>query len=146
MSLLDAARHRLHVLLRPRDYEREIREEFEFHLAMDAMQREHAGRGDLSADDARWAARRRFGNLTSLHAETRHMAGLGFLDMARQDAAFALRTFRRAPGFTTIAVLTLAIGIGANTAIFSAVNAMLLRPLPFQEPERLMQVNLTVPP
>ena len=73
------------------------------------------------------------------------MAGLGFFDTARQDVRFALRSFLRTPGFTTVAVLTLAVGIGANTAIFSAVNAMLLRPLPFKEPDRLMRVNLTIP-
>jgi hypothetical protein len=66
-------------------------------------------------------------------------------DAIAQDARFALRTFRRSPTLTAVAVLTLAIGIGANTAIFSAVDALLLRPLPFPNPEQLMQVSLTVP-
>jgi predicted permease len=73
------------------------------------------------------------------------MAGLGLFDMARQDVRFALRSFLRTPGFTLVAVLTLAIGIGGTTAIFSAVNALLLRPLPFREPDRLMMVSLTTP-
>ncbi len=69
-----------------------------------------------------------------------------WLDPLRQDVRFALRTFRRTPAFTAIAVVTLALGIGANTAIFSGVNALLLRPLPFPEPGRLMNLTLTVPP
>jgi predicted permease len=145
MSLVDVIRYRLRVLLRPGRHASELDEEIGFHLSLEAMQREHAARGRLTTSDARWAARRRFGNLTITKEEARHMAGLGFFDTARQDVTFALRSFLRTPGFTAVAVLTLAVGIGANTAIFSAVNAMLLRPLPFREPERLMQVSLTVP-
>jgi putative ABC transport system permease protein len=145
MSFVDGLRHQLRALAGTRQYARELDEEMHFHLSLDAMQREHAARGTLSAADARFAARRRFGNLTSLTEETRAMAGLSFLDGVLQDARFAMRTFRRAPTFTAVAVLTLAIGIGANTAIFSAVNALLLRPLPFRSPERLMRVGLTVP-
>jgi predicted permease len=145
MSRLDSLRYRLRVLLGPERYGRELDEEIEFHLSLEAMQREHAARGALSAAEARFAARRRFGNLTTHKEEARQMAGLGFLDVVRQDVRFALRSFARTPAFTAVAVLTLAIGIGANTAIFSAVNALLLRPLPFREPDRLMQVGLTVP-
>ena len=145
MSLLHALRHRLRVVLRQDRYARELEEELQFHLSLEAMQQQHAGRGRLSPIDAHHAARRRFGNTTRYAEETRAMAGLGFFDVVRQDARFALRSFRRAPVFTAVAVLTLAIGIGANTAIFSAVNAVLLRPLPFPEPERLMRVTMVFP-
>jgi putative ABC transport system permease protein len=145
MSFLDALGHRLGVLLRPRAFDDEMEEEMRFHLTLEAMQRESASRGTLSTSDARLAARRRFGNTTYIKEERRRMTGLGFFDLARQDLRFALRSFRRTPGFTVGAVLTLAIGIGANTAIFSAVNAMLFRPLPFREPERLMEVGLVTP-
>ncbi len=145
MSFLHALRHRLRVLFRPGRYQRELDEERRFHLSLDAMQQEHAGAGRLSPAAAEFAARRRFGNTTYLNEETRRMSGLGFFDVLGQDLRFALKSFLRTPGFTTVAVLTLAIGIGANAAIFSAVDALLLRPLPFREPERLMKVSLTVP-
>ncbi len=142
MSFLDGLRHRLRTLVRGSRYERELNEELEFHLSLDEMQAEHRG---LAGDEARVFARRRFGNVTYLKEETRRMAGFSLIDAARQDLRFAIRTLRRAPGFTLTAVLTLAIGIGANTAIFSAVNTLLLRPLPFREPDRLMQITLVTP-
>ena len=146
MSLLDGLRHQLRVLTGSRQYARELSDEMHFHLALETMQREHAARGALTTGDARAAARRRFGNLTSLTEESRTMAGLSFFDAIARDARFAMRTFHRSPTFTAVAVLTLAVGIGANTAIFSAVDALLLRPLPYAHPEQLMKVSLVVPP
>jgi len=145
MSFLDALKFRLRAITRPGEHARELSEEMDFHLGRDAAQLAHDAAAPADEDEARWAARRRFGNRTWLAEEARRMSGIGWLDVLGQDLRFALRTFRRAPGFTAVAVVTLALGIGANTAIFSAVDALLLRPLPFREPGRLMSVSLTVP-
>src|SRR5213078_4056484 len=82
MSFLDGLRHRLSVLRKPRSYDRELEEELRFHLSLEAMQQEYAGRGALSASDACARARRRFGNPTYHKEETRQISGLGFFDMA----------------------------------------------------------------
>src|SRR5688572_11317935 len=145
MSFLNGLGHRLRVLFQRDRYERELDDELRFHLELDAAQHAHAAHGSLTDDDARLIARRRFGNISYHKEEVRQMTGLGFVDMLRQDVRFALRTFRRTIPFTAVAVLTLAVGIGANTAIFSAVDAMLLRPLPFPEPDRLMKLSMVVP-
>jgi putative ABC transport system permease protein len=137
MSLLHALRHRLRTLLRPGAYARELREEMDLHLSLDAMDQ---AQGPRVAGEAPYAARRRFGNTTRYTEETREMSGLGFFDMLRQDGRFALRTFRHAPMFTAVAVLTIALGIGATAAIFSVVDGVILKPLPYPEAERIVQV------
>jgi len=145
MSMLDAVRYRLRALLRRSEYEREMADEMRFHLELDARMLRHDAHGALAPDDAALAARRKFGNITRWKEETRAMAGLGFFDVMRQDVSFALRSFRRTPAFCAVVIATLAIGIGANTAIFSAVYAVILRELPFREPDRLMTVHLVSP-
>lgn len=146
MSFFDSLRYRLRVFSRPRAHESELAEEVDFHVGLETMQREHAAHGELSHEEAVSAARRRFGNKTYYQEESRRESGLAFFDVLAQDVRFALRSFRRTPSFTAIAIATLAIGIGANTAIFSAVNTLLLTPLPFRSPDRLMSVSLTIPP
>ena len=122
--------------------ERELAREVASHLEL--LEEEHRRRG-LTPDDARLAARRAMGSvaLTSdLHRDAR---SLGWLEDVLNDVKHSFRSLRRAPAFTAVAVLTLALGIGANTAIFTVVNAVLLRPLPFENADRLVRVVMTIP-
>ena len=124
----------------------EVDDELEFHLAM--RQRELMARG-LGEEQARRAALERFGNYTQArrtcraigHQREQRMRLLQHLSELRQDAAFAIRQFVATPGFSLVALATLALGIGATTAIFSTVHAVLLEPLPLPQPERIVVVN-----
>src|SRR3954468_3879427 len=137
MSFFHAVRHRLSVVVRGDRYGRELADEMHFHLALDA---EHDERTGLSPRAARDAACRGFGNVTYLHEETRRQTSLALFDDIGQDLRYAIRAFRRSPGFTLAATLTLALGIGATTAIFSVVDGVLLRSLPYRDAHRI--VNL----
>ena len=120
-----------------RHLDRDFEQELESHLAM--LTDENIRRG-MSPDEARRAARLRLGNPAQLRESHHDLRTLPFLESLVADIRFAFRMLRKNPGFTAVAVLTLALGIGANTAIFSVVYGVLFRPLPFPEPNRIVQL------
>jgi predicted permease len=118
---------------RDADLERELRSDLE-------LEEEEQREGGISGEEARYAALRAFGNPTLIREQTRAIWSWNWLESLARDLRFSLRTLRRTPGFTVIAILVMGLGIGANVGLFTVVRGVLLKPLPFQDPDRLLML------
>jgi predicted permease len=121
--------------------EDELERELAVHLSLEAEEQRESG---LPLEEAHYAARRAFGNTTLVQEDVREVWNVMWLERLARDVKYAARSLRKSPGFAAVAILTLALGIGANTAIFSAINALMLQPLPFSAADQLVRINSTI--
>src|SRR5690242_16648682 len=132
--------NRIAAVVRSRKLERDLDEELQLHIELKTQANIAAG---MAAEEARYAALRAFGGVEQKKEECRDADRLRWLEDIIQDLRYGLRQLRRNPGFTVVAVITLALGIGANTAIFSLIDAVMLKSLPVHDPSRLVIFNWT---
>jgi len=135
MNILRSLAMRLGSMFRKRKLDADLDAELRAHL--DALAEANIRRG-MSPEEARFAARRAFGGFEQTKSLYRDQRGLPFLEALVQDLRFGLRMLAKSPGFSAVAILTLALGIGGNTAIFSYIDAWFIEPLPFPHPDRLV--------
>ncbi|HEV2665078.1 MAG TPA: permease prefix domain 1-containing protein, partial [Blastocatellia bacterium] len=135
MDKLSQLWRRLLFYLRRDRFDRELEEEMRLHLEMKAEENLAAG---ISLEEARYAARRQFGNQTLLREMSREMWGIRSIETLVQDLRYGARILLKHPGFTFTAALTLALGIGVNTALFTVFDALMLKPLPVKDPDSLV--------
>src|SRR5947207_11472647 len=129
---------RVRSLFRKNRVEKELSQELRFHL--EKLIEEKLAKG-MTPEEGRYAALRELGGEDQIKEECRDMRRVNYIENFLQDVRYGLRQLRRSPSFTAVAVLTLALGIGANTAIFSIINAFFLRPLPFPHADRIYVVD-----
>src|SRR5579859_3174497 len=129
--------NRTRAFFRRESMDRELDAEMAAHLEMAIEENVRSG---MTPEEARRQALIRFGGVQQAREEQRAARGLPFLDVLGQDVRYTLRTLRRDRAFAVVAVLILALGIGANVAVFSVVNTILLRPLPFRDPQHLVRI------
>jgi len=138
MRWLDRLNLRLRTLFRRKQTESELHRELEFHLQEQIA--ENMAKG-MPAEQARYSALRTIGGITQIQEQCRDQRGLHWIETTMQDVRYSLRSLRKSPGFTLVAILSLALGTGANTAIFSLIDSILLNSLPVKDPQQLVFVH-----